>query len=133
VLRAVADTHAIVWFLYDDSRLSSAASNVFEQATAAGDQVGFSAITLAELIYLVEKARIPGHALTRLFDALDQPAAVLVELPFDRRIAAKMPEIDRRQVPDLPDRIIAATALAHAVPLISRDRKIRLTSLETIW
>jgi len=44
-----------------------------------------------------------------------------------------MPTIDRRQVPDLPDRIIAATASLHGVPLISRDRAIRLSGLPTIW
>ena len=31
------------------------------------------------------------------------------------------------------DDVIAATALYLGVPLISRDRKIRLTDIETIW
>jgi PIN domain nuclease of toxin-antitoxin system len=36
-------------------------------------------------------------------------------------------------VPDLPDRVVAATAHLHGVPLISRDRAIRLSGLSTIW
>jgi len=39
----------------------------------------------------------------------------------------------RDDIPDLPDRVIAATALALNLPLISRDRKIVLSGLETIW
>jgi predicted nucleic acid-binding protein len=37
------------------------------------------------------------------------------------------------QVPDLPDRVIAATALHLDVPLISRDHNIKLPGLKTIW
>ena len=34
---------------------------------------------------------------------------------------------------DMPDRIIAATALTLGVPVISRDSKIQLSSVSTIW
>ncbi|WP_336389855.1 PIN domain-containing protein [Scytonema hofmannii] len=42
-------------------------------------------------------------------------------------------QVERAQVPDLPDRIIAATALYLGVPIISRDNKIQLSSINTIW
>jgi len=47
-------------------------------------------------------------------------------------IAQTMQSLDRTQVPDLPDLIIAATALYHNIPLISRDRKIQLSTINTI-
>jgi predicted nucleic acid-binding protein len=34
---------------------------------------------------------------------------------------------------DLPDRIIAATALFHGVPVLSRDGRIRGSNIKTIW
>jgi predicted nucleic acid-binding protein len=34
-------------------------------------------------------------------------------------------EVPREAVPDLPDRVIAATALLHGVPILSRDRRIQ--------
>ena len=52
MLRAVADTHAVIWYLYDDPRLSPSARALIEEAAAAGDQVGVSAITLAEMVCL---------------------------------------------------------------------------------
>jgi predicted nucleic acid-binding protein len=33
----------------------------------------------------------------------------------------------------LPDRIIAAAAWHHCLPLVTRDRKIRACGIETIW
>lgn len=59
--------------------------------------------------------------------ALDEPRAVLRELPLDRAVVAVMPTVDRNEVPDLPDRVIAATAQLYEAPLISRDRQIRMT------
>ncbi len=35
--------------------------------------------------------------------------------------------------PDMPDRIIGATALHLGLPLITRDGKIRASDLRTIW
>ena len=44
-----------------------------------------------------------------------------------------MGNIPREDIPDMPDRIIAATALHLGVPLISRDSKIKLSKVKTIW
>jgi predicted nucleic acid-binding protein len=52
---------------------------------------------------------------------------------FGQHIAQALKQIERTQIPDLPDRIIAATALHLGLPLISRDRKIQLSEIETIW
>lgn len=104
-----------------------------DEADRLGEQVAIASITLAEIVYLVEKGRIHNLAFERIVAALEQVRATLVEIPFDRTIARAMRHIDRSQVPDLPDRIVAATALHLGVPLISRDRKIRLSAVMTIW
>ncbi len=57
MIRAVADTHALVWALFGDERLSPAARSVFE---ADGDtQIAVSSISLAEILYLEERQRVP--------------------------------------------------------------------------
>lgn len=133
MLVAVADTHAIVWYLYQDPRISPHARDVFEHAADNGDQIGFSSITLAELVYLMEKGRIQPEVIDRLLSALDHQDSLLLDLPFDRLIALSLRDIDREQVPDLPDRIIAATAAARGVPLITRDQRISASTVPTIW
>ncbi len=49
MLRAVADTHAVIWYIFGDSRLSITAQNTIAQIASSGDQVAFSSITLAKL------------------------------------------------------------------------------------
>jgi PIN domain nuclease of toxin-antitoxin system len=133
MIRAVADTHAVVWYLYDDPRLSKVSRSWIETAAASGNQIGLSSITLAEIIYLIEKGRIDERTLARLLAELDATDAVLVEIPFDRRVAEVLGQVPRSQVPDLPDRIIAATALSIQAPVISRDRRIQTSHLTTVW
>jgi len=133
MLAAIADTHTVIWYLYDDPRLSAIARVVLTEAVERGNQIGMSAISLAEIVYLSEKGRINSQVFARLLAALDLSDALLVELPFDRGIAVRLPDIDRAQVPDLPDRIIAATARSRGLPLITRDHKIRVSGLPTIW
>jgi predicted nucleic acid-binding protein len=48
-------------------------------------------------------------------------------------LADTLGQVQRDEVADMPDRIIAATALALGVPLFSRDRKIRESQVLTIW
>jgi PIN domain nuclease of toxin-antitoxin system len=133
VLRAVADTHAVIWYIFRDVRLSATARNTIEQIAAEGNQVAFSSITLAEIVYLSERGRIDAATLDRLLRAIDSENALLVEIPFDRNIAQALMRVERSQIPDLPDRIIAATALYLGLPLISRDRRIQLSDVNTIW
>jgi PIN domain nuclease of toxin-antitoxin system len=48
-------------------------------------------------------------------------------------VADALEAVSRSEIPDLPDRIVAATASALHVPLISRDGKIRASQIQTIW
>ncbi|MBD1886219.1 type II toxin-antitoxin system VapC family toxin [Microcoleus vaginatus] len=133
MLRAVADTHAVILYIFGDSRLSVTARTTIEEIAAQGNQVAFSSITLAEIVYLSERGRINSTTLDLLLREVESDDALVVEIPFDRNIALTLRQVDRSQIPDLPDRIIAATALYLNVPVISRDRRIQLSSIDTIW
>lgn len=130
---AIADTHAVIWNLYNDPRLSQTAKVFFTQSAAHGNQIALSSITLAEIIYLIEKGRIPVDTLRRLLTLLQQPLSPLVEIPVDNQVCQQMLSIIRSVIPELPDRIIAATGLLLNVPIISRDHKIASSGIATIW
>ncbi len=130
---AIADTHTTIWYLFSDSRLGKAASDFIDTTIAKGDHIGVSAITIIEMIYLVEKGRIPANAVRDLPDATANPKAVLQCVPLDEHIAMIMAEIPRQDLPDLPDRVVAATALFLYVPVLSRDGPIRSSDMKTIW
>jgi predicted nucleic acid-binding protein len=59
---------------------------------------------------------------------------MIVVTSIDRTIADALASIPRLVVPDMPDRIIAATALSLGLPLVTRDTEIlRLTNVTTVW
>ncbi len=61
----------------------------------------------------------------------ESPAFAIV--PLDSKIASLLRQIPRNVVPDMPDRIIAATALHMALPLVTRDRRLQSAGIQTIW
>ena len=113
---AVADTHAVIWYVMADRRLSPRAKAAIDDAAAAGDTVLVSGITFVEMVYLVDKGRIDAATYEVVLEALARPRAVLVEAPVDRGIAQAMRQVLRSEVPELGDRVIAATAIAHGCP-----------------
>lgn len=133
MLSAVLDTHTLIWLLHGDPRLSKAAREAFDSAAAQGLLIGVSSISLVEIVYLEEKGRLAAGTLQRLSQEMSATDSPLAEIPIDWKIADSMRRVSRDEVPDMPDRIIAATALAAEVPLISRDRKIQLSTVPTIW
>jgi hypothetical protein len=51
-----------------------------------------------------------------LFGALEQPDPLLVEFVVDRAITRVVRDIARLEVPDMPDRVISATAVLMMFP-----------------
>ena len=124
-----ADTHAALWFLENDKRLTSAAGSALDGA----QRILLPSICLVEITYLVEKGRLHSAVMPRILKELDDPATTLELAALDLGVVRALQEISRFAVPDMPDRIIAATAFHHCVPLVTRDGKIRSCGIETIW
>lgn len=130
---AIADTHTAIWYLFSDPRLGREASAFIDAVIASRDHVGISAISFTEMVYLIEKERIAASALDDLLAAIANPRSVFQQVPVDDTVAVAMRQVPRQDIPDLPDRIIAATALYHGVPVLSRDRRIRASNIKTVW
>jgi len=90
-------------------------------------------VTLAEIVYLAEKQRFGWSVYADVKAALEDPEHVLQEVPFTVEIVEVMRGVPRAEVPDMPDRIVAATALHLGVPVISRDAQIRASTVLTVW
>lgn len=131
-VRVLADTHALLWYLFDPDKLTPSGRAAMDQALAAGFPLLVSAISLVEIVYLEEKHRIGAGSVQRIRDVclLDNPSIEVV--PVDDDIAYCLDRVPRSEVPDMPDRIIAATALFLGIPLVTRDGKIRGADVQTI-
>ncbi|MBI4555965.1 MAG: type II toxin-antitoxin system VapC family toxin [Candidatus Hydrogenedentes bacterium] len=129
----VLDTHALVWLLLDSKLLPPSVTEIVHKTLSAGGRLFISVISAIEIVYLVEKGRLPAVALERLSGAVSDASGELNVVPLDLKLALSVREIPREDVRDMPDRIIAATAFCMKLPFVTRDRAIRASGLETIW
>nr|WP_129630408.1 PIN domain-containing protein [Candidatus Oscillochloris fontis] len=69
-----------------------------------------------------------------LFTRLTVPDGSYIVAPLDLAVATALSKVPRTLVPEMPDRIITATAIALGLPLITRDHMIQRAALvQTIW
>jgi len=130
---AVLDTHAALWYLLKSRRLSPKALHAIEAALQSGEPLFVSLISFVEVVYLVEKGRLPVAALERLMTAFENPLAALRVAPLDVDVTRFVQQIPRDTIPDVPDRVIAATALRLGLPLVTRDPRMKAAGIEIIW
>ncbi len=130
----VTDTHALYWHFTNDPRLSPAARQVFHEADAGMHQILIPGIVLIEMVYLVEKGRLDAILVDQVFASLDIVGGSYAVAPLDQRTARSLRDIPRSAVPDMPGRIITATAYQLGLPLITRDAAIHKASMvSVIW
>jgi PIN domain nuclease of toxin-antitoxin system len=121
----LADTHALLWWLADDPRLSARA----RETIAAGEvPVHFSAASVweAEIKAASGKLIVPEN----LLDALE--ADGFLEIPVvarHAREAAHLPALHR----DPFDRMLAAQARLEGLTVMTRDPKIAEYGAAVFW
>lgn len=81
----------------------------------------------------MEKGRLPPVYYEDVVLSAHDPNLAIELLPIDEDVAVAVERIPRETVPDVPDRIIAATALTHNLLLVAADQKIRASRIATIW
>ncbi|MCW1971072.1 MAG: PIN domain-containing protein [Anaerolineae bacterium] len=121
----VLDTHVLVWYLEgNQAKLSSHAIHLIDSVIAQSGTLYIPSICIVELIYLAERKRIHHEFLIKLEGELTKPNSVFLVSSLNQNVALAMQQIPRDVVPDMPDRVIAATALHLNTPLITYDEKI---------
>lgn len=128
----VTDTHPLLWHILSDIRLSEAAQAIFADADAGLHQILVPSIVLVEAIYLSERKRIDPAALDRLFALLDVTPANYTIIPLDAEVVRTLRTVDRAKVPEMPDRIIVATAKHLGVELVTKDRTVTAAGIVSI-
>lgn len=118
------DTHAWIWWVHRDPRLTAGDTERLE-GLAESDLFFVSAISLWEVAKLVEKRRLQLYMeLDAWLEAATSGSAVgIIDLTPD--IAVESTRLPGDFHSDPADQIIVATARVHACPLVTADGKIR--------
>lgn len=132
-MKAVADSHAIVWYLQGSDRLSAAAEQALIESEKT-DGLVLSVATLIDLWYVSQTTQaVTATELAAIRTMLDASTAVAFE-PMTVAIADATTSIPRDLLKDPWDRFIVATALTLGLPVVTRDESIRQSDLvATIW
>jgi predicted nucleic acid-binding protein len=126
----VADTHALVWFITKDSRLSKRAGSLLTRAESAEVQLFVPTLVLAELAYIAQKKRVKA-SIHEVLHNIEQGDGFTI-VPFDLQIFKRMLDLPREL--EIHDRIIAATANYYQAKLITRDAILKDSAdIETVW
>ncbi len=134
-MTALIDTHALLWWLSDPSHLSLRVRQWLEDCKANGNgQILLSSVTLWEIEdkRLRGKLHLQAPVSTWLEDLVEIPCFELIDTTAEIWLTTASLSWNHR---DPADRIIAATALAHQVPVVTRDRKFHAADspVKAIW
>ena len=126
----VADTHALLWSLTADQKLSDAAKAVFDEALRGLAFIHIPSIVMAESYFANEKYKL-GLDIREVFDQLDA-AGQFVMTPFD--VDDVLDFEKDSAIAEMHDRIIAGVSRRLNAPLITKDRNITASGLvDVIW
>jgi PIN domain nuclease of toxin-antitoxin system len=120
----VIDTHILIWYFTGNKRLSEKLKNTIDQVRQHGGRLLVPTIVLAEALNVAAKGRVEFdfNHLYQLVRA--EPEFEVVEFGldiFDEAMRIK-------GIPEIHDRIIAATAKFYGANLLTKDGVIRLSN-----
>ena len=131
-MSVLLDTHMWVWWLTPSSPLSSAERDALD-LQAGRRELFVPAISLLEVQVLHSKRRLelPLPFAEWLARAADE--RVISVLPLSVEVVFALDALPASFHGDPADRLIVATARAHAMPLATHDAAIRRSRAAKIW
>ncbi len=127
--RALLDTHALVWFLHDDRRLSAAARRLIEDPAV---RLLVSAASIIEIVIKVQIGKLQFHEPPRQLIPRSLRDIGATVLPVRGRHAIRILRLPLHHR-DPFDRVILAQARAEGLPIISNDGIFRRYPVKIIW
>src|SRR5438045_9020031 len=87
---AVLDTHAAIWYLLDSDKLSVRTYSMIDGAATSGTPTYISAVSLVEVVYLVERGRIAADAFDKFANELSRDNPAFTVVPLDSQVATAL-------------------------------------------
>lgn len=131
-MNVLLDTHVWIWWLTPGSSLTAREREALDRAAGAGE-LHLAAISLWEAQVLHARRRI--ELPVPFADWISAAAApnMLTVVPLDVDVVIAADSLPSTFHGDPADRLIVATARAHAMALATHDSGIRRSRAATLW
>jgi PIN domain nuclease of toxin-antitoxin system len=128
-VRVLVDTHALLWWLADDKRLSRRArKTIADEETEV--LVSAACVWEAAIKASLGKLGDPTRAVSRLPSIIPERGFAELQISAAHAVqAADLPRIHR----DPFDRMLVAQSMIESAPVVTNDPDIRRYGVKTIW
>ena len=131
-MSVLLDTHVWLWWLTGSPRMPARQREALDQQ-AARELPFIAAISMWEAQMLVSRGRlVPSEPFDQWIRRMTAPDTVRI-LPLDSDVVVALHELPASFHGDPADRLIVATARAHALQLATDDSAIRRSRLARLW
>ncbi len=126
----VTDTHALLWWFTNNPKISTAVSEIFEKCENGENIIFVPSIVIAEALSIFDKKRV-SFDFKNLFKKINDSDNFRL-IALDYPVLKKM--VSLKDIPELHDKIIVATAKYLNLPIITKDETLQnFATVETIW
>ncbi|MBZ5511858.1 MAG: type II toxin-antitoxin system VapC family toxin [Acidobacteriia bacterium] len=127
-MKALLDTHALLWWLSDDPALSARARRAI---TAADNEIFVSAASAWEMAIKNKRGKLDiQNLLDRLPQEIEEEGFLVLPISIEHGLrAGALPEHHR----DPFDRMLIAQAQAEQLPIVSNDTVFDSYGIKRIW
>jgi predicted nucleic acid-binding protein len=126
----VVDTHSLIWFIAEDSRLSKKSNEILEKAEKGEIDVLVPTLVLAEIAYIASRKRV-RVTLNKILECIQKGDGFVI-VPFDFQVFQISLDMPERW--EIHDKIIAATARCYNAELITKDTALQKSNeIKTVW
>jgi PIN domain nuclease of toxin-antitoxin system len=128
-MKYLLDTHAFLWFVTDDNRLSPKARSIIKSNV---NEIYFSAASVWEMSIKIRLGRLTIAEELEPFivkQLAENNFRTLSITIFHSIYTSKLPDIHK----DPFDRMIIAQSKVESMPLISKDKNIKKYKVPIVW
>lgn len=126
----LTDTHALLWHFTNSPKISQKTREIFNKCERGECIIFIPSIVIAECLSIFDKKKVTFD-FNELFTRIRNSENYVI-IPLDHEVLQKM--TDTKEVTELHDKIIIATAKLMEIPLITKDPFLRnLKTVTTIW
>jgi PIN domain nuclease of toxin-antitoxin system len=128
-VKYLLDTHAFLWFVMDDDRISSRAKTIIKNSR---NEIYFSAASAWEMAIKTKlnRLRLKEELESFIIDQLSTNCFVPLSITISHSTyTERLPQIHK----DPFDRLIIAQSILENLQLISIDKQIRKYKIKVVW